>query len=372
MAFITIPISQLPIGSPKLTDYYPAVDTTDTTQAITGTTKRYSLESLSDFLDLGFQSARLSCRVATIASLVSVYQNGTLGVGATLVNNGAQAPIAIDGITLAVGDRVLVKDQSANTQNGSYVISSIGSGTTNWVMTRTDDYDNHTVDSVVQGTFFAITEGTVNHLTFWIETAPSPIVIGTDPIIFAQSVADDNVTAGTGLVRIGDVISLIVPVSPEHGGTGVNNGVATITLNGGDFSTTGGFDLNLNTTGNTSVTLPTSGTLASAVTWNVITGVSQSMSGNNGYITNNAGVVTLSMPVTATVGETFYITGFGSGGWAISQQASQQINFGDLATTVGGFGGLASTNQFDTITIVCVVANTSFNVLSSIGNITVV
>lgn len=51
-----------------------------------------------------------ACLVATTANLTATYTNGTSGVGATLTNSGTQAALVIDGVTLAVGNRVLVKD----------------------------------------------------------------------------------------------------------------------------------------------------------------------------------------------------------------------------------------------------------------------
>ena len=61
------------------------------------------------------------CLVATTANLTATYSNGTAGVGATLTNSGTQAALSIDGVTLAVGNRVLVKDQTASLQNGIYL-----------------------------------------------------------------------------------------------------------------------------------------------------------------------------------------------------------------------------------------------------------
>lgn len=103
----------------------------------------------------------------------------------------------------------------------------------------------------------------------------------------------------------------------------------------------------------------------------VVSGTTQSMVVNNTYVSNNAGVVTLTLPATAAVGDEMRVTGLGAGGWSIAQNAGQLIHFGSVASTTGAGGSIASTNQYDTTHIKCVVANTTFNVLSSQGNMTV-
>lgn len=116
---------------------------------------------------------------------------------------------------------------------------------------------------------------------------------------------------------------------------------------------------------------PTWEDAATGFTWNEETGTSANMVVNNGYITNNAGLVTVTLPSTAAVGDVVRVTGKGAGGWRIAQNASQTIYFGTMATTTGVGGRLDSTQQRDSIELLCVTANNDWNVLSSIGNITV-
>lgn len=104
--------------------------------------------------------------------------------------------------------------------------------------------------------------------------------------------------------------------------------------------------------------------------WNVQTGASVNMAVNNGYICNNAGTVTLTLPASADVGDNFKITGL-QGGWSIAQNAGDTIHMGDQSTTTGAGGSLASTDARDSVEIVCVVANTDYQVINSIGNLTV-
>jgi hypothetical protein len=113
---------------------------------------------------------------------------------------------------------------------------------------------------------------------------------------------------------------------------------------------------------------------ASSFTWSVIT-ADQSAVAGNGYICNKAGLLTLTLPATSAIGDIIEVTGINTAlGWKIAQNANQQIFFGNQSTTVGITGSLASTAIRDSIKIVCVVSGASsvFNVLGSVGNITIV
>lgn len=108
------------------------------------------------------------------------------------------------------------------------------------------------------------------------------------------------------------------------------------------------------------------------LTWSEVTGTSQALAVLNGYILNNAGLVTATLPATAAVGEVIAIVGKGTGGWKIAQNASQTIHLNSSDTTTGVGGSLASTVRYNAVEVVCTTANTDFVVRSSMGNITVV
>jgi len=123
------------------------------------------------------------------------------------------------------------------------------------------------------------------------------------------------------------------------------------------------------TNGANSITIAAVG---AGFTWTVVTGTSQTAAVNNGYIANNAGTVTVTLPATAAVGSAFAVTGMNNAtGWKLAVASGQTIFYG-TATTTASTGYLQSTNIYDAVEIVCNVANTSFIVTSSIGNITVV
>lgn len=108
------------------------------------------------------------------------------------------------------------------------------------------------------------------------------------------------------------------------------------------------------------------------MTWNEETGTSATMAVNNGYLANNAGLVTLTLPTTAAVGDIVAVAGSGAGGWLVAQNASEIIHFVSTDSTTGAGGSLASTNRYDCVELICNVANTEWVVRSSTGNITIV
>ncbi len=94
---------------------------------------------------------------------------------------------------------------------------------------------------------------------------------------------------------------------------------------------------------------------------------------NGAYISTNTSLVTFKLPTSGiAAGSTFRIAGFGTGGWKLNQNANQSIYFGNQNTTVGDGGYLASTVRTDCVEIVCVVANTTFLVVSPMGNVAIV
>lgn len=108
------------------------------------------------------------------------------------------------------------------------------------------------------------------------------------------------------------------------------------------------------------------------INWIVVTGTSQSASVGYGYIANNSSLVTITLPASASVGNIIRVSGLGAGGWKVAQNSGQQIIFGNLATTPGTSGYIASQVQYDAVELLCVVANTTFLVISNVGNITVI
>lgn len=150
----------------------------------------------------------------TLTNLTAVYNNGMSGVGATLTNSGVQAALVIDGYTTSVGNRILVKNQTAQLQNGIYSVTNVGSASTNWVLTRTTDA-NTTL--TLNNATILITNGTQKN-SAWTQNVTNP-TIGVSNINFVLF-NGAGYSAGAGLTLVGNVFSLTTPVAPVLGGTG--------------------------------------------------------------------------------------------------------------------------------------------------------
>lgn len=193
---------------------------------------------------------------------------------------------------------------------GSGSITIVGSPGTNTLTTQLTGLTNHSL---------LVGAGTATITNLGVATnGQLPIgSTGADPVLAA-------ITAGSGIA--------------------ISNGAGSITIS----AISGGF------------------------TWNTVAGTTQTIAANNGYINSNVALTTFTLPATGSVGDTFQLAGYGAGGWVIAQNAGQKIYLGALTTTVGAGGSLASTNAHDSLEIVCVVANTEWQVLDVVGNITVV
>jgi len=122
-----------------------------------------------------------SARVATAAVLPNTptYDNGTAGVGATLTA-GSNGALTVDGVTVAVNDRILVKNQSSTFQNGMYSVTATGDAGNPYVLTRIVEMD---LAAEFNGAYVFTIGGTANAQRGWIQTA-TVVDIGTDAVTF--------------------------------------------------------------------------------------------------------------------------------------------------------------------------------------------
>jgi hypothetical protein len=141
-------------------------------------TKEYA-DSIKQSLDV-----KQSVRAATTANITI----------ATALNNGD----TIDGVTLATGDRVLVKNQTTGSENGIYVVGATPA--------RSDDAD--TSADVTAGMFVFVTEGTANGDNGFILTTNDTITLGTTALSFTQFSGAGQITAGDGLTKSGNTLSV--------------------------------------------------------------------------------------------------------------------------------------------------------------------
>ena len=152
--------------------------------------------------------AKPSARVATTANLSATYSNGTAGVGATLTNSGTQAAFAVDGVTPSAGDRVLVKDQTAAAQNGIYVVTTVGDGSSNWVLTRATPEDQPS--ELSGGSFIFVEEGTANGDNGYVFTHTGAPTFGTTALDVTQFSGAGQINAGAALSKTGNQLDVEV------------------------------------------------------------------------------------------------------------------------------------------------------------------
>jgi hypothetical protein len=184
--------------------------TQDPTSALQLATKQY-VDAVAEGLHVHAPSA--AATTGTLASITGgtvTYNNGTAGVGATLTLSVALT--VLDGYTLLNGDRVLVKDEATQANNGIYTWATGGT-----VLTRATDFD--TAAEMASGDFTFVTNGTLYANTGWVQIDPVTTV-GTSPVTWIQFSGAGTYTAGTGLTLTGTQFSLTAPVTAALGGTG--------------------------------------------------------------------------------------------------------------------------------------------------------
>jgi len=144
-------------------------------------------------------------------NLNATYNNGASGVGATLTNAGTQTAFVADGISVPLNARVLIYNQTNQAENGVYTLTTVGSGSTNWVLTRATDantYDPFSPNALGQGDAFFVTNGLTGAGETYICNTVGPITFGTTAITFAQISDSTLYTAGTGLTLTGTEFSI--------------------------------------------------------------------------------------------------------------------------------------------------------------------
>lgn len=183
---------------------------------------------------------KTTARLATAAALPTcVYENGTAGAGATLTAS-ANAALTVDGVAVAAGDFILVKNQASAFQNGLYTVTQAGSGVLPFILTRAPEMNSATE---VVGAFVPVgNEGTANANTLWLCNPSGAVTMGTTNLPFTQLNGATALIPGTGISISGNTVS----ISPT---TGTGNVVFSASPSlSGTVAITGG--LNLGDTGN--------------------------------------------------------------------------------------------------------------------------
>jgi len=128
-----------------------------------------------------------SVRVATTATgtLASSFANGQ----------------SVDGVTLATGDRILVKDQGTGSENGIYTVNASGAPT------RATDFDSNT--EVTGGAFTFVEEGTTNSDSGWVMSNNGAVTVGSTALTFSQFSGAGQISAGGGMTKSGNTLDVV-------------------------------------------------------------------------------------------------------------------------------------------------------------------
>jgi hypothetical protein len=219
---LTVGTTAISLGSSSLTlgGLTSVAVTQDPTSALQLATKQY-VDAVAEGLHV-----HAACAAATPGTLASItggtvtYNNGTAGVGATLTLSVALT--VLDGYTLLNGDRVLVKNEATQANNGIYTWATGGT-----VLTRATDFD--TAAEMASGDFTFVSNGTLYANTGWVQTDPVTVV-GTSPVTWIQFSGSGAYTAGTGLTLTGTQFS-ITNTAVTAAAYGSASSVGTFTVN---------------------------------------------------------------------------------------------------------------------------------------------
>lgn len=184
------PVADVSLASHKITNL---ADGTATTDAATWG----QVQALINGLDWGHGSVR-----AATAAALPAYTRTTNVITATA--NGALA--AIDGVTLVANDRLLLKDGAAGADNGIYVVTTVGTGGTPFVLTRATDADSSA--EMNPGLAVVVEEGSTLADTVFILTTNAAITLNTTALTFTQLPTPNMLAVTAPILRTGNTLSL--------------------------------------------------------------------------------------------------------------------------------------------------------------------
>jgi hypothetical protein len=153
------------ISNLETADFATNVVDNDSTLAANSSSRFATQQAVKGYVDNSVQglSWKQAVRVATTA-------NGTL---ASAFENGD----TVDGVTIATGDRILIKDQSTASENGIYTVNASGAPT------RASDANS---GAELRAATVYVEEGTANADTVWNQTVNATITVGSTGLTFAQ------------------------------------------------------------------------------------------------------------------------------------------------------------------------------------------
>ena len=170
---------------------------TDPSSAQDDATKAY-VDSVANGLDV-----KASVKLASTANVAGTYNNG-----AGTITAGSNGAISIDGVTPSASDRVLLKNQTDATENGLYLVTTVGDGSTAYVLTRTPDAD--AAAEITGGAFVFVEQGTANADNGYVFTHNGTPTLGTTDITVEQFSGAGQISAGAALTKTGNQLDVAV------------------------------------------------------------------------------------------------------------------------------------------------------------------
>lgn len=305
----------------------------------------------------------------------------TLAQGMTwsIVNNSTGAvTIQSSGlntiVTLAAGEVALVTcilNSGTTAASWNANVSAVGGGVTSATGTANQVLVNGTSGSAQTGALTFTTPqniATTSSPTFSSLTLTNPLTVANGGTGLSTLTVNGVLYASgaTTLTQFSPVNSAVHVTNssgvPAYSST-MTNGQLIIGSTGGTptaATLTAGANISI-TNGAGTITITATG--LAGFSWTTVTGTSQAMLSNNGYIANNAGLVTLTLPATSAVGDEIDIIGKGAGGWKVQAGGGQTIVLGSSTTTSGG--SVSSTQAKDSFYMICTVANTEWTIASA-------
>jgi hypothetical protein len=223
--------------------------------------------------------------------------------------------LVLDGVTVSVADRVLVYEQTDQTQNGVYVVTDVGSGSTNWVLTRSSDTNTYVINNangLSEGSTVFVQQGTTGAGETYTCNTSGTITFGTTNISFAQISAAQIYSAGTGLTLSGTQFAVAAAqLLPTQSG------------NNGKYLTTNG-----TATSWAVLTAPNNGTLTLAV-------AGTGLSGSASFMADQASNATFTVTSDATSANTV--------GTVVARDGSGNFSAGTITAALSGNATTATT-----------------------------
>lgn len=327
--------------------------------AVTNTAPIISVQGTDSNINLQLSSKGTS---EILLNSVQVDTNSNISEVATVMFSGSSSGQAILEAQAVAGTPTL---QLPNT-SGILALTSalptlplaLNEGGTGAALTASNGgifYSNSSTGAILSGTATAnqVLMSGSSSAPSW-STATYPVSTTINEILFSSaSNTVSQIAAGASAVLTCSSAGL------PHWSNSMDNGYIIIGSTGGtpqaaQISAGAGISIG---NGPNSITISSS-TGGGGLTWSVVAGTTQTAAAGNGYITSNGSLTTVSLPASCSPGDMISVQGQGAGGWLIQANVSQVIHIGASASSSAG--SVASADQYDAITLVCIVINTDW------------